>query len=96
MSERSMSERVRDVLISDGKLRVDLVDGRTIITPITWYPRLLNATPAQRNYWHIVGGGFGIHWPDVDEDLSVDGMLRGAPSGESPASLARWLQNRAE
>jgi hypothetical protein len=81
-TDRNMSERVRDVSITDGKLSVDLADGRTIITPLTWYPRLMSATITQRNNWRIVGAGFGIHWPDVDEDLSVDGMLRGAPSAE--------------
>jgi hypothetical protein len=73
-------ERVKDVRCTRDFLQVDLVDGRTIIVPITWYPRLLHATPAQRDNWHIAGGGYGIHWPDLDEDLSVEGLLRGLPA----------------
>ncbi len=61
-------------------LRVDLLDGRTIMVPLAWYPRLLHATPAQRANWVRAGGGYGIHWPDLDEDLSVDGLLRGLPA----------------
>jgi Protein of unknown function (DUF2442) len=71
-------ERVLDVAFSDDALSVSLRDGRVISVPLVWYPRLLNATPAQRKNWKIVGGGYGIHWPDVDEDLSTEGMLRGA------------------
>lgn len=73
-------ERVRDVRMSDDTLSVDLMDGRTISVPIVWYPRLLNATPEQRRNWKICGAGYGIHWPDVDEDLSTEGLLRGAPA----------------
>ncbi len=82
-------ERVRDVRFPSGEeaLSVDLVDGRTITVPLAWYPRLLHATPEQRGNWRICGGGFGIHWPDVDEDLSTDGLLRGAPAaGKHPDS----------
>ncbi|MEJ2192260.1 MAG: DUF2442 domain-containing protein, partial [Nitrospirota bacterium] len=73
-------ERVKDVQITEESLRVDLMDGRTITVPLAWYPRLLNATPKQRNNWRIAGGGYGIHWPDIDEDLSTEGLLRGAPA----------------
>lgn len=73
-------ERVRDVRLTDDTLIVDLADGRTISVPLAWFPRLLNATPAQRGHWQLAGGGFGIHWPDVDEDLSTEGLLRGAPA----------------
>ena len=73
-------ERVKDVQVTDDTLSVDLMDGRTISVPLTWYPRLLNATPKQRNNWQICGGGYGIHWPEIDEDLSTEGLLRGAPA----------------
>ncbi len=73
-------ERVKDVLVSDETLSVNLMDGRTIIVPLAWYPKLLNATPEQRANWQTSGGGYGIHWPDIDEDLSTEGLLRGAPA----------------
>ena len=60
----------------DARLVVDLMDGRTIAVPLAWYPRLANATPEQRNHWELAGGGYGIHWPDIDEDLSTEGLLR--------------------
>ena len=69
---------VSDVHCDDRRLAVDLTDGRTIIVPIDWYPRLAGATPEQRANWRPIGPGVGIHWPDVDEDLSVEGLLRGA------------------
>ena len=59
---------------------MDLIDGRTIIVPLAWYPRLLHATPEQRNKWEICAGGYGVHWPDIDEDSSTEGLLRGAPA----------------
>jgi hypothetical protein len=71
-------ERVLDVAFSDDALSVSLRDGRVISVPLVWYPRLLNATPTQRKNWKIAGGGYGIYWPDVDEDLSTEGLLRGA------------------
>ena len=73
-------ERVTDVFFSDEELSVRLMDGRTITVPLAWYPRLLHASEEQRNNWKISGGGYGIHWPDIDEDLSTEGLLRGAPS----------------
>ncbi len=73
-------ERVADVRLDDDTLRVDLADGRTITVPLGWYPRLLDAAPAQRGNWQRCGGGFGIHWPDIDEDLSTQGLLEGAPA----------------
>lgn len=84
----SPNERVRDVRLSDEHLSVDLVDGRTITVPLRWYPRLWNATPAQRANWELAGAGGGIHWPDVDEDLSVEGLLRGAPAPGGRASIS--------
>jgi hypothetical protein len=73
-------ERVAEVAFTDEALSVTLKDGRTIIVPLTWYPRLLHATAQQRNRWKIAGGGYGIHWPELDEDLSTEGLLRGAPA----------------
>jgi Protein of unknown function (DUF2442) len=73
-------ERVAGVKFTKETLSVDLLDGRTITVPLAWYPRLLNATPAQRKNWRVAGGGYGIHWPDIDEDLSTEGLLRGAPA----------------
>jgi hypothetical protein len=78
-------ERVLDVAFSDDALSVSLRDGRTITVPLVWYPRLLEATPAQRTNWKIAGGGYGIHWPDIDEDLSTEGLLRGAPAPKAHA-----------
>ena len=80
ISTRIADERVSDVRFEDDRLIVDLADGRTIAVPVAWYPRLADATPAQRAHWEIAGGGFGIHWPDIDEDLSTEGLLRGAPA----------------
>ncbi|MCY4393179.1 MAG: DUF2442 domain-containing protein [Chloroflexi bacterium] len=71
---------VQDVRVTDDTLTVDLLDGRTISVPLAWYPRLLHTTAAQRTNWRVAGGGFGIHWPDIDEDLSTAGLLRGAPA----------------
>jgi len=73
-------ERVVDLACTEDKLVVDLADGRSISVPLAWYPRLLHATPLEREHWQIAAAGFGIHWPDVDEDLSVEGLRRGAPS----------------
>jgi Protein of unknown function (DUF2442) len=73
-------ERVLEVDFSDDALSVSLRDGRVITVPLAWYPRLLNATTAQRENWRIAGGGYGLHWPDLDEDLSTEGLLRGAPA----------------
>lgn len=80
--------------LSDDILTVELSDGRTISVPISWYPRLAHATADERNNWELVGGGVGIHWPDLDEDISVQGLLAGRRSGESQASLQRWLETR--
>jgi hypothetical protein len=83
-SEIGPDERVKSVHCTQDAVVVDLADGRTISVPLTWYPRLLNATPAQRANWKISAGGYGIHWPDVDEDLSTEGLLRGAPAPRGP------------
>ena len=80
ISDITLGEGVKDAHCTEDVLIVDLIDGRTITVPLTWYARLLHATPAQRANWRICGGGFGIHWPDIDEDLSTAGLLRGAPA----------------
>ena len=72
--------RVRDVTITDDERIVGLMDGRNISVPLAWYPRPAEAAPAQISHWQIAGGGFGIHWPEIDEDLSTEGLLRGAPA----------------
>ncbi|MBF0286073.1 MAG: DUF2442 domain-containing protein [Magnetococcales bacterium] len=75
---------VKDVCCDDQFLRVDLMDGRTISAPLAWFPRLASATPEQREQWEICGGGYGIHWEEIDEDLSTAGLLRGAPAPRLP------------
>lgn len=86
--------RIVNVTVSDDSLSVDLEDGRSVTVPIGWYPRLAYATPAERAYFEISGAGYGIHWPDLDEDIGVEGLLIGKKSTENPASFARWLQQR--
>ncbi len=73
-------ERIKNVKIDENLITVDLMDGRIISVPLVWYPSLMNATLEQLMNWEIAGGGYGIHWPDLDEDLSTEGFLRGAPS----------------
>lgn len=80
ISDRRAGERVQAVRLTVDTLAVDLLDGRTITVPLAWYPRLLHATPEQRANWRLAGGGYGLHWPDLDEDLSTEGLLRGAPA----------------
>ena len=82
------------VTASDEALIVDLADGRTITVPLAWFPRLAHGTPAERANWRLIGGGVGIHWPDLDEDISVESLLTGRRSGETQASLRRWLEAR--
>lgn len=81
--------RVRAIHIDGERLTVDLMDGRSISVPLGWYPRLLAATPAQRQDWQIAGGGYGIHWPEIDEDLSTKGLLKGAPAPSRQARTRR-------
>ena len=85
-SDIKPGERVKAVHFTEDYVSVDLIDGRTITVPLAWYPRLLHATVQQREKWQIAGGGYGIHWPDIDEDLSTEGLLRGAPAPRSPTS----------
>ena len=88
-SHPNPGERVRDVHLTEDTLAVDLEDGRTIIVPLAWYPRLLDASTEQRNHWKVAGAGYGIHWPELDEDLSTEGLLRGAPAAAEPMRLRR-------
>ena len=84
----------QDVRVTDDTLSVDLSDGRSISVPLAWYPRLAHGRPAERAKWRPIGDGAGIHWPDLDVDISVEGLLAGKPSGESQSSLANWLEAR--
>jgi Protein of unknown function (DUF2442) len=83
ISAKVTDERVLDVRFDAHSLIVDLMDGRTISVPLAWYPRLANASAEQRAHWEKCGGGYGIHWPEVDEDLSTEGLLRGAPAARA-------------
>ena len=87
--------RAVHVTVTDDTLTVDLEDGRTISVPIGWYPRLAHGAPEERANVQIASAGYGLHWPDLDEDIGVDGLLLGKKSTESAASLARWLERRA-
>ncbi len=78
-------------VVTDDTLTVELSDGRSVSVPLAWYPRLLHATAAERLKWRLIAQGEGIHWPDVDEDISVSSLIAGRPSAESAASLQRWL-----
>lgn len=80
-----------DVSITEDTLSVELADGRTIAVPLEWYPRLVHGTAEERNNWRLIGRGQGIHWEDLDEDISVEGLLVGKTSGESQSSFKRWL-----
>lgn len=84
-----------NITVTEDTLRVDLSDGRTISVPLVWYPRLTYASHAEQNNWRLIGKGCGIHWEDLDEDISVEGLLAGKPSSESQASFKQWLANRS-
>ena len=86
--------RAQCVTVTEDSLVVDLRDGRTVSAPLAWYPRLLHGTPEERNSWRLIGNGEGIHWPDLDEDLSIESLISGRPSGESQSSLKHWLETR--
>lgn len=85
-----------DVSVTDDTLIVVMSDGRTLSVPIVWYPRLLHATRQERNNWELTGGGYGIHWPDVDEDISVEGLIAGRQSQENRQHFSRWLDARRQ
>ncbi len=86
--------RAQRVNVTDDSLTVDLVDGRTVSVPLAWYPRLSHGTPSERDNWRLIGQGEGVHWPDLDEDISIENLLSGRASGESQSSLKRWLAER--
>jgi hypothetical protein len=85
---------VEQVTVTEDTLSVDLSDGRTIAVPLAWFPRLLHATRQERTDWRLIGKGHGIHWTELDEDISVEGLLAGRPSGESQTSFKKWLDRR--
>lgn len=85
-----------NVSLTDDTLSVDLSDGRSISVPIAWFPRLLHASMQERNNWRLIGRGQGIHWEDIDEDISIEGLLAGRPSGESQESFKKWLAKRSQ
>lgn len=87
-SDIKAGERVKDVHFTEDSLSVDIIDGRTITVPLAWYPKLLHATSGQLKKWEICGGGYGIHWPDIDEDLSTEGLLRGIPAPRRMSNVA--------
>ena len=93
-SQAVESASARRVRVTADALVVDLQDGRVVSVPVAWYPRLADGTPRERRHWELIGPGIGIHWPDLDEDISVEGLLAGRRSGETQASLRRWLETR--
>ena len=88
------SVRAVDVNVTEDELTVQLEDGRTLVVPLVWYPRLLGGSKRERARWRFIGRGIGIHWPALDEDISVEGLLAGRRSGESQESLKRWFERR--
>lgn len=90
----SRAPRAIHVRVTRQALAVDLSDGRTVLAPLAWFPRLLHASSEERTRWRLIARGEGIHWPDLDEDISVEGLLAGRPSGESQTSFKRWLATR--
>src|ERR1051325_10465871 len=95
MSILTAEAKAQNVVVTDDTLAVDLTDGRTISVPLAWYPRLLHGTPKERGDWRFIGDKEGIHWPQLDEDISIENLLMGKPSGESQSSFQRWLEKRA-
>ncbi len=93
-STAELTVRASDVVVSKEEITVHLTDGRTIIVPTVWYPRLGRATSKERNNWRLIGKGEGIHWDDLDEDISVRNLILGQPSGESQSSFKKWLAKR--
>ncbi len=86
--------KVAGIRLTDDSLSVDLSDGRTVSTPLAWYPRLVHGSATERSNWRLIGEGRGIHWTALDEDISVENILAGKPSGESQTSLKKWLAER--
>lgn len=87
--------RAQHVIVTEDALVVDLLDGRTVSVPLAWFSRLLHGTTSERNHWRLVANGEGVHWPNLDEDVSVENLIFGNPSGESQPSFQRWLDQRA-
>ena len=94
LATETAEPRALQVAVDEEALIVDLVDGRTLLVPLAWFPRLWYGTPEERCHFEILGDGAFLHWPDLDEDLSVSGLLSGLRSGESPQSLKKWLETR--
>ncbi len=94
MSTLVAEVRAQSLVVTDDSLIVDLSDGRSITVPLAWYPRLIHGTTEERNNWRWIGDREGIHWPELDEDISVENLLIGQPSGESQDSFRRWLEKR--
>ena len=86
----------QNVQVTDEALIVDFSDGRTVSVPLAWFPRLLHGRPEERSKWRLIGDGEGIHWPDLDEDISVENLILGKPSGESQTSFKKWLEKRSK
>ncbi len=95
-SQAETTATAQDVRVADDALTVVLVDGRTVTVPVSWYPRLAHGSSEERLKWQLLGGGHGIHWPDLDEDISVEALLAGRASGESQSSLQKWLASRSQ
>jgi Protein of unknown function (DUF2442) len=95
MSTLTAEAKAQDITITEDTLAVDLTDGRTIAVPLLWYPRLMHGTEEERMNWRFIGDKEGLHWPDLDEDISIENLLMGEPSGESQSSFKRWLETRA-
>jgi hypothetical protein len=96
MSTLTVEAKAQNVVVTEDTLAVDLNDGRTISVPLAWYPRLMHGTTEERRNWQFIGNREGVHWPDLDEDISVENLLLGKPSGESQGSFKRWLEKRGE
>ncbi len=96
MSSLTADVKATNVVITGDRLSVELNDGRSISAPLAWYPRLLHGTAEERNNWRLIGNAEGIHWPDLDEDISIENLLLGKPSGESQASFDEWLKQKTK
>lgn len=94
LREEIPAPSAQHVSITEETLTVELIDGRVISVPLAWYPRLVHGTPQERAEWRLIGDGEGIHWPELDEDISVENVILGRPSGESQRSLKLWLEKR--
>ncbi len=92
----ALAPNADSVTVTDDALTAELSDGRTISVPLDWFPRLVHGTPLERSNWRLIGGGQGIHWPNLDEDISIEGLLAGRKSGESQASFGRWIEAKIE